>query len=164
MIVLNIGSASQLSVIEPVNTKLVSQLPASVMEVPYFKTDSLIVAASLTGANVFATLVETVSEWIRDLGVSSDSVPPNSEMYKRLIELAESKIDTSLRVQVTLWGERYQPELASAVFNAKPVNVSIGDVSSATLKGIVENLQAMMPSQLFQTLQVKSNYEMDHNY
>lgn len=151
-LVLNIGSASQLGVVRPASCHM--ELPASVMEVPYFGADMLVVAASLSGANAFATLVETVQGWMEELGVERDKVPASSDLYQRMIRLAESKLDTSLCVEVTLWGERHRPGLMGSISNVMTGNLSVGDVSSATFRGIVENLRAMMPDQIFQTLQV----------
>ena len=151
--VLNVGSASQLAVIKTTSTATATpSLPASVMAVPYYHTDQLLVAASLSGANTFTTLVDTVRGWMGELGVDT---PPESELYERMLCLAESKLDTSLSVQVTLWGERHAPSLVGGVSGARTGNLSLGDVCSATFRGIVENLQSMMPQQIFKSLQVR---------
>ena len=156
--VLNVGSASQLGVIKPsVQTHQgppLPLLPPSVMEVPYFHGNSLLVAASLTGANVFTELVETTRRWMAELGISSASLPSDSDLYKRLIDLAGEKLDTPLSVRVTLWGERHSPALTGGVDNVQPGNVTMGDISSAVFRGIVENLRAMIPKGIFQSLQV----------
>ena len=122
------------------------------MEVPYFHTDSLLVAASLTGANIFSTLVRTLQEWMWDLNV--EGIPSETQLYERLVSLAEDKPDTSLSIQVTLWGERHDPDQAGAVGNVTPRNLSMGDVSSAMFRGIVENLRTMMSEEIFRSLQV----------
>ena len=155
--VLNVGSASQLGVIRPTKEEPQSTfttLPPTVMEVPYFGKDKLIVAASLTGANAFTSLVETFQGWLEELGVTKDSLPPDSNLYARLIHLAEEKLDTSLGICVTLRGERHEPTLTGSVYNMKHGNLSLGDITSAMLRGIMENLQTMMPKELFQSLQV----------
>ncbi len=126
------------------------------MEVPYFHGNSLVVAASLTGANVFTELVEATRGWMTELGISATSIPSNSDLYERLIGLAGSKLDTPLSVHVTLWGERHSPGLTGGVENIRPGNVTMGDISSAMFRGIMENLRAMMPDEIFQSLQVCS--------
>lgn len=156
--VLNVGSASQLGVIKPAQVTSCAPLPPSVMEVPYFNTDLLLVAASLTGANILSTLVETLKGWMRELNIGAEDIPSDAQLYERLVSLAEDKLDTSLSVQVTLWGERYDPGQAGAVANMNPRNLSLGDVSSAVFRGIVENLQTMMPDEIFQSLKVTSFY------
>lgn len=156
--VLNVGTASQLGLIKPAGTlelKGKHTLPPSVMEVPYFESHSLIVAASLTGANAFATLVETTLGWMEELGVSKDAIPPKTDVYKKVIQLAGAKMDTSLQIGVTLWGERHRPEVRGSVANVTPSNLSIGDIGSAVFRGIIENLQTMMPQELFQMLKVR---------
>lgn len=153
---LNIGSASQLGVIKPAGVTSVApshmQLPPGIMEVPYFHADSLLVAASLTGANIFSTLVETLQGWMQDLNV--EGIPSKTQLYERLVSLAEERPSTSLSVQVTLWGERHDPGQAGAVSNMTPRNLSMGDISSAMFRGIVENLRTMMPEEIFQSLEV----------
>ena len=124
------------------------------MEVPYFHADSLLVAASLSGANILSTLVERLRGWMRELDVRAESVPSDEELYKRVVSLAESKLETSLSVQVTLWGERHDIGMMGAVGNMNPENLSIGDISSSMFKGIAENLQRMMPTTIFQKLNV----------
>lgn len=154
--VLNIGSASQLGVVKPAHGthSCAPPLPPSIMEVPYFHTDSLLVAASLTGANVLSTLVEALRGWMQELEVHTESISSDTKLYERLVSLAMDKLDTSLSVQVTLWGERHNTSLAGAVGNVTPGNLSIGDISSAMFRGIVENLQTLMPDEIFQSLQV----------
>lgn len=125
------------------------------MEVPYFGKDTLVVAASLTGANIFSTLVKTLQGWMEELCISRESIPPDSQMYEKLIELAGARLDTSLQIGVNLWGERHDTALTGTISNIKLENLSLGDVSSAMFRGMVENLQAMMPKELLHILQVQ---------
>lgn len=156
--VLNIGSASQLGVIQPAQLTPGASLqlpwPPSIMEVPYFHADSLLVAASLTGANILSTLVNTLQGWMQELNLQADSIPSDTQLYERLVCLATNKLDTSLSACVTLWGERHNTGLTGGVANVNPENLSLGDISSAMFRGIVENLRAMMPVEVFQSLQV----------
>ena len=160
--VLNMGSASQLAVIHRVTSPNhlsdiqssllpVPSLPRSVMQVPYFQGDALLVAASLTGGNGFSKLVELLESWLGDLSI----VPPDREsLYDRLIALAEENLDTDLKVSTSLWGERHRPELTGSAANLRPDNLSLGSVSAAVMRGIVENLSDMMPEHLLQQLGV----------
>lgn len=133
------------------------------MAVPYFHTDQLVVAASLSGANTLTTLVETVRGWMRDLGVDKQSIPSDSDLYERMTRLAEAKLDTTLSVQVTLWGERHMPTLTGGASNVTTGNLSLGDICSATFRGIIVNLHSMMPDEIFQLLQV-CYYTVEVNY
>jgi len=162
------GSASQLAVIHqitssnhasetssnhPLETSSLPlpPLPSSILQVPYFQGDTLLVAAALTGGNGFSKLVDLLESWLRDLGI----VPPDRDrLYDRLIALAEENLDTDLRVSTSLWGERHRPGLTGSVANLRPDNLALGGVSAAVMRGIVENLSKMMPEQLFQQLGV----------
>ena len=156
IVVLNIGSASQLSVVKPKAEKLCFPLPSSVMEVPYFDGNTLITAASLAGGNVVATFVKMLQSWMRTLGVT-DSIPDESSIYTKLVSLACENVNDlrELDVCVTLWGERHEPGGAvGAVSNITPNNLDLGGVSHAMLRGVVTNLRKMMPQEVFQQLKV----------
>ena len=163
LIVLNIGSASQLAVIKPIRVQTPGNrdkapsnqmlLPPSVMEVPYFNSNHLIVAAALAGGNVIASFVTMLYGWLADLGVECQE----SDIYTRLISCAKGKFDTSLQVAPTLWGERHMPQARGSVSNIGPDNLTLGDASSAMCRGIVENLRQMMPPETFEEHQVNGN-------
>ena len=160
--VLNIGSASQLAIVKPIRVHVQTSgkedkippnqtpLPPSVIEVPYFNCDHLVVAAALAGGNVIASFVTMMYGWLDALGVQCQE----SDIYAKLISCAEEKPDTSLRIDPTLWGERYAPEARGSVSNIGPDNLTLGDASSAMFRGIVENLRRMMPPEIFQEHQV----------
>jgi sedoheptulokinase len=127
------------------------------MEVPYFRADSLVVAASLSGGMVFSTLVDALRGWMQELDIPGDTILSKTQLYERLMGLAGEKLDTSLSVQVSLWGERHDPGQEGAVSNVNPGNLSLGDISSAMFRGIMENLRTMMPDEVFQSLKVTAD-------
>ncbi len=145
---LNIGTASQLVVIK---SSPLSSLPPSVLEVPYFNQQTLVVAASLTGGNVAKTFVTTLLSWLNELGLPC---PNTEEVYTGLLSRAQECMTTSLRMDVRLWGERHTPNQRGLVENISENNVSIGDVGSALFRGIVENLHSMITAKTLQELQV----------
>lgn len=147
---LSIGSASQLAVIKPA-TKQHMLSPQSVMEVPYFSGNNILAACALAGGNVIATFVSMLQEWLGKLGVQRSEV----EVRQMLIAAAEDKMDTTLQVDPTLWGERHRPDIRGTVQNIGIDNLTLGDISSATLRGIVANLRRMMPIEIFQELNVR---------
>lgn len=147
---LSIGSASQLAVIKPA-TKQHMLSPQSVMEVPYFSGNNILAACALAGGNVIATFVSMLQEWLGKLGVQRSEV----EVRQMLIAAAEDKMDTTLQVDPTLWGERHRPDIRGTVQNIGIDNLTLGDISSATLRGIVANLRRMMPLEIFQELNVR---------
>ena len=155
--VLNIGSASQLSVIKPKAENLCFSLPSSVMEVPYFDGNTLLTAASLAGGNVVATFVEMLQSWMTALGVTD--IPDESSIYAKLVSLACESVSNSRKLQlidvsVTLWGERHEPGAMGVVSNITPKNLELGGVGHAMLRGIVTNLRRMMPQEVFERLKV----------
>ena len=153
--VLNIGSASQLSIIKPKGETLCFPLPLSVMEVPYFDGNTLLTAASLSGGNVVAMFVQVLQNWMNTLGVTD--IPDESSIYAKLVSLASESIDTSqeVDVSVTLWGERHDPRAMGIVSNITPNNLELGGVSRALLRGLITNLRRMMPQEVFQQLKVR---------
>ena len=154
---LNIGSASQLATIKPCCSTedggSDTPYPASVMAVPYFRGDSLIVAAALGGGNVIATFVSTLQDWLKALGVSQD-VCLEANIYQTLLSEAEGKTGTPLEIEPVLWGERHAPSLRGSVSNVSPNNLTLGDIGSASLRGIVHNLLQMMPKNILEGLNV----------
>jgi len=60
-----------------------------------------------------------------------------------------------LQVDPTLWGERHRPDIRGTVQNIGIDNLTLGDINSATLRGIVANLRRMMPLEIFQELNVR---------
>ena len=168
--VLNIGSASQLALIKPFNTDdsvisstedasatPLNSLPQSVQEVPYFNGDHLLVAAALGGGNTVSVFVDTLRGWLRELGPHLEASVSFQDVYEKVMQSAMEKLDTSLRMDPRLWGERHDPDVRGSVGNIGPGNISLGDVGSAMVKGVVENLYTMMSPRLLQYYQVNNN-------
>ena len=72
LVVLNIGSASQLSIINPSSTVFNISVYSALTEVPYFNNTKLLVAAALTGGNAIAKLVSFFREFLN--GYVKDSL------------------------------------------------------------------------------------------
>ncbi|XP_019859031.1 PREDICTED: sedoheptulokinase-like [Amphimedon queenslandica] len=150
--ILSIGTSSQLSVINNC-ISFDGSLPSSIMEVPYFNNKTLLVAAALTGGNVIARLVDFLKEFLRGIHIPDSAVDTNS-IYSFLIKSANEKRNTSLQVSPLILGERHAPTLRGSVSNISSDNISVGDVSSAVMRGIVDNLKEMMPLALLQQFKV----------
>ena len=88
--------------------------------------------------------------WIKDLGINN-SLPSTDELYQRILDCADKKGSTSLKVIPTLWGERHTPDKRGQVSNLTSDNISFGDVSLALCQGLVENLQEMMSKEFLQS-------------
>lgn len=151
------GSASQLVLIKPPSPPDGHHLliPQSVQEVPYFDDGHLLVAAALGGGNTISLFVSTLQSWLEELGVGSKSARLDfQEMYSKVMECAAEKLDTTLQVDPRVWGERHAPGVRGSVENVEPDNVSLGDVGSAVVRGMVENLCSMISPHLLQLCQV----------
>ena len=143
------GTASQLAVRKPHGAAAsASPLPDSVLEVPYFSGDHLLVAASLNGGNVMSTFVDMLQGWMKDLGVNLGERGVENfkrDIYDKLMEAALGKLDTPLKVDPRLRGERHAPGERGSVWGIQPGYLSLRDVGSAMARGLVENLHRMMP-------------------
>ncbi|XP_075710504.1 sedoheptulokinase [Rhinoderma darwinii] len=109
---------------------------------PYFKDRYLAVAASLNGGNVFASFVTMLAQWTADLGLETT----DSNIYTRAISAAVSANDTHLTICPTLFGERHSPDSHASVSNLTSAELSLGQVTRALCRGIIENIHSMLPS------------------
>ncbi|XP_072230600.1 sedoheptulokinase isoform X2 [Leuresthes tenuis] len=142
--VLNISTSAQLTFAMPGDFKPPDSpqpaLPISYF--PYFDSSYLAVAASLNGGNVLATFVETLTTWMRELGVELSE----SCLYEMLIRCALNQETSDLRVSPTLLGERHSPLCLGQVTNISTSNLSLGHVIRALCRGVVTNITSMMPA------------------
>lgn len=80
---------------------------------------------------------------MKELGIQ-DNLPSTDDIYGRLLDSADRKGSTTLKVNPKLWGERHTPEERGRVSNLTCSNVSLGDVTLALGQGFVENFEKMM--------------------
>ncbi|XP_006863532.1 PREDICTED: sedoheptulokinase [Chrysochloris asiatica] len=143
--VLNISTSVQLAVSMPSGFQPV-QTPdpsAPVAYFPYFNKTYLGVAASLNGGNVLATFVHMLGQWMADLGLEVEE----STVYSRMIQAATQQEDTCLTITPTVLGERHLPDQLASVTRISSSDLSLGHVTRALCRGIVQNLQSMLPFQ-----------------
>lgn len=149
--VLNVSTSCQLAVVVPDNTCNISTgeshgvaTDSNALKVlPFFKGKKVITAASLSGGNILATYVKMLMSWMEDLGLHG-YLPSTDEIYQRVLDCADRKSSTSLKIIPTLWGERHTPNKQGQVSNVTSNNISLGDVGVALCQGLVENLEKMM--------------------
>lgn len=120
-----------------------------------FEDRYLGVAASLSGGNTFAWLVHQWQQWAQEMGiVSADNgdeekaAQREAGVYERLIALGLQHEDTALEFVPTLNGERADPSATGSILNLRMSNWSMGDISAALSRGLVDNLFAMIPPEL----------------
>ncbi|XP_021271195.1 sedoheptulokinase isoform X1 [Numida meleagris] len=143
--VLNISTSAQLTVsmpsgFQPPETPDPS---SAVTYFPYFDGDYLAVAASLNGGNVLAAFVDMVARWTEELGFQVQE----SAIYAKIIKAALAQDDSSLSVRPTIFGERHVPEQLASVTSIAASELSLGHVTRAVCRGIIENLCSMLPVQ-----------------
>ncbi|XP_037348490.1 sedoheptulokinase isoform X1 [Talpa occidentalis] len=143
--VLNISTSVQLAASMPAGFQP-AQIPdpaAPVAYFPYFDRTYLAVAASLNGGNVLATFVHMLAQWMADLGLEVEE----SLVYSRMIQAATQQRDTCLTITPTVLGERHLPDQLASVTRISSSDLSLGHVTRALCRGIVQNLHSMLPFQ-----------------
>ncbi|KAM6174387.1 sedoheptulokinase [Erethizon dorsatum] len=143
--VLNISTSVQLAASMPSGFQP-AQTPdpaAPVAYFPYFDRTYLGVAASLNGGNVLATFVHMLVQWMADLGLEVEE----STVYSRMIQAAVQQRDTCLTITPTVLGERHLPDQLASVTRISSSDLSLGHVTRALCRGIVQNLHSMLPFQ-----------------
>ena len=95
-----------------------------------------------------ATYVQMLTSWMWDLGLN-DHLPATDEIYQRILDCAEKKSLSSLKITSTLWSERHMPDRRAEVSNLSSDNtcISLGDVGLSLCRGLVENLNEMIPKE-----------------
>ncbi|KUF96148.1 hypothetical protein AM588_10008108 [Phytophthora nicotianae] len=109
--------------------------------------------------NTFAWLVQQWQQWTEEMGLTPSSndddeeqaAQREAEIYARLIGLGLQREDTELTFVPTLNGERADPDATGRIVKLRMNNWSMGDISAALCRGLVDNLFAMIPTEL-QTL------------
>uniref|UniRef100_K3XB25 Carbohydrate kinase FGGY N-terminal domain-containing protein n=1 Tax=Globisporangium ultimum (strain ATCC 200006 / CBS 805.95 / DAOM BR144) TaxID=431595 RepID=K3XB25_GLOUD len=112
-----------------------------------FENQFLGVAASLSGGNIYAWFNQQCQQWAQELQMSS-STDDDARWYARLIDLGMQNITTDLEFLPTLNGERSDPTMKGSIQQLSMSNWSIGDISAALCKGLIDNLLTMVPKEL----------------
>ncbi|KFP01899.1 Sedoheptulokinase, partial [Calypte anna] len=141
--VLNISTSAQLTISMPLGFQPpeTPDTSSAVTYFPYFSGDYLAVAASLNGGNVLAAFVDMVAQWTEELGLHVQE----SAIYTKIISAALAQNDSKLSVHPTVFGERHSPEQLASVTNIAVSDLSLGHITRALCRGVVENLCSMLP-------------------
>jgi len=131
---------------------------------PYFNGRYLAVAAALTGGNSLAAFVRMLQQWAIELGANLPqcniifhSINQHHVQYyeiligklfifaakiweRILIAGADESSRSSLKISPNIFGERHAPGQNASVSNIDLGNISLGQVTRAICKGIIENL------------------------
>lgn len=71
----------------------------------------------------------------------------DSAIYAKIIKAALAQDDSKLLIRPTIFGERHVPEQLASVTSIAVSELSLGHVTRALCRGIVENLCSMLPVQ-----------------
>ena len=141
-IVLTLGTGGQVSVVLAREQQVHSSNAMGKCEYrPFPGGKGVLVGASLCGGSAWAWLVETVEQWLSELGIER---PSRSELFDRLNELGMNSSDT-LSVKPNFAGERYEPSLRGSISRLDMQNFQLGNLARALARGIVQNLKDMLP-------------------
>ena len=134
-----------------------SKLPTSVMELPFFNDRNILVAASLNGGNILSQFVDLLQRWSTEMGM--EQIPIKNDLFSLLIEKAgefeaQRSAVCGLSITPTLLGERHMPTKKGSVEGIGADVPGLGQVFSATCRGLVVNLLGMMPRDILQQYEV----------
>ncbi|KAL3656915.1 hypothetical protein V7S43_018124 [Phytophthora oleae] len=174
----NIGTSAQMAmVLTGADVAKLSNSPEnqdnSSFEVrPFLFEDRFLgVTASLSGGNTFAWLVRQWQQWAEEMGLAPDyndgeelATQREAEIYARLIGLGLQRQDTELTFVPTLNGERADPNATGSIMNLRMNNWSMGDISAALSRGLVDNLFAMIPTALQPLVPEQPYVQLNLNY
>ncbi|KAL7678901.1 putative FGGY carbohydrate kinase, pentulose kinase [Plasmopara halstedii] len=114
-----------------------------------------VMMSSNTSGNVFAWLVQQWQNWTKEMGLASadngdeeSATQRDAEVYARLIQLGMQHQNTQLTFVPTLNGERADPDATGSILNLRMNNWSMGDITAALSRGLVDNLFAMIPTEV----------------
>ena len=145
---LTIGTGAQLSVVVP---QLPKELPSPRQRYefrPYVGGSFIAVAASLTGGRALAALGRALESFMREM--AGGSAPSLDAIQSAMHEQGLVAVDTDLRANASLSGERSDPNLRGSFTNLSFDNFTIGDMTAALCRGLVEGLRDALPSEFLQ--------------
>ncbi|WAR02224.1 SHPK-like protein [Mya arenaria] len=121
------------------------EVPSPVSYFPYFNSTFLAMAASLNGGNNLKAFVKMIQQWFQTF----DVVIPEDKIWSKLTELSMvvdiPEYPHNLVIQPHLCGERHAPDLTTSLSGLERSNSSLHSVFQAICKGLVNNLNLMMP-------------------
>ncbi|MDD5483087.1 MAG: FGGY family carbohydrate kinase [Kiritimatiellae bacterium] len=145
-IYLTLGTGGQLSVVIP--EKMINEIKrcATVEVRPFVGQKYIAVAAPLCGGQAFEWLINSLQTWLKELGIS----PPGQDEFYRIIDILGLKSNgDSLAIKPNFLGERDDFSLRGEISGITLGNFSLGNISAALARGVIANIQRMMPDEIF---------------
>lgn len=114
----------------------------------------------MVSGNIYAWFVQQCQQWLQELQpLTSDPgscLQADAAWYSRLIALGLSKQATTLEFRPTLNGERSSPTVKGSIQQLCTSNWTLGDISAALCKGLIDNLIEMVPLDLQSQLSTRT--------
>lgn len=152
-LLVNVGTGAQVSMLDQ------GGIVPPLMEVrPLYYDKRLLVGSSLCGGSAYALLAGFVSSVV---GAYTGSFP--NDVYSVLNDLADKAGDTGLVVDSRFNGTRQDPDVRGGITGITTENFTLGDLSRAFLKGVIEELKAMLPAASSPSLLIGSGNAMRRN-
>lgn len=138
---LSVGTGAQLSVaLKPEDVSGKPLTPGMELR-PFFDGRLLAVVAPLCGGESFAWLANAVKRTFTDFGMDA---PSESELYRRIDELAMRSLDSGLEFKPNFIGERHAPLQRASIEGIGLENFDTGSLAAALAAGIMSNMKSMM--------------------
>ena len=111
----------------------------------------------LQGGNVLQHFATTLRDWITELGC--ETVPDISHILQTFEESAKIFNNSQMQnndviISPTIYGERYSPNQFAIISNLNSRNTSLGSVTKALFKGLVNNLYYLFSKELLDSCNV----------
>jgi len=148
-IALTIGTGAQLSVVVPQSQAKTPPQSASYEFRPYVGDTSIAVAASLSGGRALAALGKALQNFLNECGVANSLTLDQIQTAMHAQGL--QRIDTDLRANGSLSGERHAPLLRGSFTDLSFDNFTIGDMTAALCRGLITSLRDSLPKELLAT-------------
>lgn len=152
-LLVNVGTGAQISLLNNGG-----DVPPLMEARPLYDDKKLLVGSSLCGGSAYALLAGFVSSVVT---AYSGSAP--ADVYSLLNDLADKADDTGLVADTRFNGTRQAPGVRGAVSGITTDNFTLGDLSRAFLKGIIDELKAMLPAGVSPSLLIGSGNAMRRN-
>lgn len=110
---------------------------------------------------MFAWFVQQWQQWAAEMSLDPAKAAAATDgsgeaaAYERLIALGLARQNTDLVFLPTLNGERGVPTAAGSIHQLRMGNWSMGDISAALARGIIDNLFGMIPPELQATIPIQ---------
>lgn len=114
------------------------------------------------GGNVIQSFVSFIQSFISNF-TTSDAIVDETNIYK-IIQHAgikfkaeqSSALNELIKINPRLYGERFEPSTFANITNISSFNLSLGGITYSLFKGLIDNLNTMLPPDLIEKYDIQS--------